>query len=91
MEEVRKAVVREMRRTFGERCLALSGLELIDYNEEKAVGIIRCYHTYLEHVRATLALINNIKGVPVALYTLKVTGTRKKALSIAHSLHLKVR
>lgn len=85
LEEVKRAIIREMKRMFGEKYLALSGIELIEYNEEKGIGIIRCYHRYVEYIRATLALISKIKGDPIAFYTLKVSGTRKKALSIVRS------
>lgn len=85
IDELERAIIQELKRTFGEKYLALSGLELINYNEKRAIGVIRCYHKYLEYIRATLALINNIRGVPVVLYTLKVTGTKKKALRIIHS------
>lgn len=86
--EVEEAIKRELERCFGERCLALSGIELISYDERTGIGVLRCYHAYLEYARAALALVSDIKGTPIALYTLKVTGTKKKAIRIMHSLNL---
>jgi len=86
--EINKAIKRGLKRTFGEKYLALSGVELVEYDEKKNIGVLRCYHNYLELVRASLALVTNIGGSPAALYVLKATGTRKKAIRIISSYPL---
>lgn len=50
-----------------------------NYNEEKQIGIIRCSHLSVEHVRASLAMIQRIGDSRVIMKVLGVSGTIKAA------------
>jgi len=49
------------------------------YNEKNKTGLIRCDHTQVEQVRASLALIQRIGDVRVIINVLGVSGTIKAA------------
>ncbi len=49
------------------------------YTPEKKIGLIRCGHTSVEHVRAALALISRIGDEPVVIEVLGISGTIKAA------------
>lgn len=49
------------------------------YNENTQTGLLRCSHLYVEHLRASLALIQRIGDSRVIIRTLGVSGTIKAA------------
>ncbi len=73
-------------RLFGEVGAASIHINLIDYNNDFQRGIIRCNHRAVVKLRAALAIIDEIGGLPVIVHVIKVTGTLKKAREILNSL-----
>lgn len=51
------------------------------YDEKKQMGLIRCKHTAVEHVRAALALVSRIGDQTVTIKVIGVSGTIKAARS----------
>ncbi|MBI4737995.1 hypothetical protein HY772_00230 [Candidatus Woesearchaeota archaeon] len=49
------------------------------YNHEKQQGIIRINHTYVDKLRASLALVQNINNEKVIIRSRGVSGILKKA------------
>jgi len=49
------------------------------YEEKRQIGMIRCSHKNVEHVRAALALIQRIGDTRVVVKVLGVSGTMKAA------------
>jgi ribonuclease P/MRP protein subunit POP5 len=45
------------------------------YDEKNRMGLIRCGHTAVEHVRAALALVSRIGDVPVTIKVIGISGT----------------
>ncbi len=64
-------------RFFGELGLSEAALKLIEYDESKKVGILRCQRDYLKRVLGFLALVDSLNGVPVRFIALKSSGTLK--------------
>ena len=85
-EDLREALRETMRSLFGERALALSGFELVLYDAAKGLGVVRCHHTHVDAARAALAMTTSVRGLSVALTTLRVTGTLRRAARVVASL-----
>ncbi|MBI5398662.1 hypothetical protein HZB03_04325 [Candidatus Woesearchaeota archaeon] len=49
------------------------------YSQEKQQGIIRVNHTYVDKLRASLALVQNINNEKVIIHSRGVSGILKKA------------
>jgi ribonuclease P/MRP protein subunit POP5 len=62
---------------FGEYGASQANLALIEYDQEKSWGIIRCSHRAVEMVRASIASVTEINEKPVAIHVLRVSGTLK--------------
>jgi len=80
MNAVWKAVVQ----LFGEYGASQANLSLIECNSQKNYAIVRCSHTAVDMVRASVASITEMNGKPAVIHVLGVSGTlralRKKAL-----------
>ncbi len=80
--EASKRGLKEAIKKSVERLYGLNGLwklepTLIEFDEENQIGIVRCNHRWLPWMRAALTAITEIKGTPVALHVLRVSGTLK--------------
>lgn len=62
---------------FGEYGASKVGFSLIDYNQQSGQAIVRCSHKALEMVRASIASITEINEKPMAIHTMRVSGTLK--------------
>ena len=69
----------------GDVGVAACNIWLIDFDEKKGVGILRCSHRKVEEVRAALACIK-IGGRPLCIRVVRTTGTVKAARSIARRI-----
>ena len=49
------------------------------WNEQKQKGIIRCAHTEVERIRASLTLVDKVNDVPVIIKVIGISGTIKSA------------
>jgi len=71
------AVKDSVRRLFGEYGASKTNLKMISYIPEKRQFVIRCSHTMLEKVRASIASIIEINDKPITIYVVGVSGTLK--------------
>jgi RNase P/RNase MRP subunit POP5 len=69
---------------YGEYGASLTGLSLIDYNEEKKTAVIRTALATVNMARTALASITSLAGKEAAVHIVAVSGTIK-------ALHEKVR
>ena len=74
---VADAVWNAVLQLFGEYGASQANLALIDYDQEKSWGIIRCSHRAVEMVRASIASVTEINEKTVAIHVLGVSGTLK--------------
>ena len=77
------AVWKAVLQLFGEYGASQIGLSLIECNSQRNYAIVRCSHTTVEMVRASIASITEINEKTAAVHVLGVSGTlraiRKKA------------
>jgi RNase P/RNase MRP subunit POP5 len=62
---------------YGSKGLSLIDPNLIEYNEASKNGIVRCTHDTERFLRASLAMIVNVSGIPAAVRIQRVSGTIK--------------
>ena len=83
--DVMDAVWNAVLRLFGEYGASQTNLSLMEYNPQRNFAVVRCSHTALERVRASIASITEIGGKPVVIRVMGVSGTlralRKKVLT----------
>jgi len=81
MNTVWKAVLK----LFGEYGASKTDLSLMEADLQRNYAIVRCSHTSLERVRASIASITEINGNPAVVNVIGVSGTlkslRKKAIT----------
>ena len=63
-----------------ERLYGLNGLwklepTLIEFDEHRRIGILRCNHRWLPWMRAALTAITEVEGKSIALHVIRVSGT----------------
>ncbi|UCH57870.1 MAG: hypothetical protein JSV18_02915 [Candidatus Bathyarchaeota archaeon] len=75
--EVFEALVEGVRDIFGLSGLSRVDPHLIDFDEAKQEGVLRCNRTRIREMRASLTLISKIGGSPATVYVTKVSGTIK--------------
>ncbi|HID15428.1 MAG TPA: hypothetical protein EYP16_01305 [Candidatus Atribacteria bacterium] len=73
-------------RLFGEVGSSSIFINLIEYNENLQRGIIKCNHKSVLKLRAALASISELEGMPILIHIVKITGTIRKAREILNSL-----
>ena len=71
------AVWAAVTKLYGEVGASLTGLALIDLNEERKVAVLRVSLSALNILRASLATITSIGGKEAAVHVLGVSGTLK--------------
>jgi ribonuclease P/MRP protein subunit POP5 len=77
--EVWEAIKATAERFAGLLGLALSGLALVDYDEERSRGIVRVRREYKGLALTVLSLTRRISGVRVLIVPLATTGSIKRA------------
>jgi ribonuclease P/MRP protein subunit POP5 len=75
--ELLDAVWGAVTRLFGEYGASLTGLALIDYDEERKTAVLRTSLETLRAVRASLATITSVAGSETVVHVLAVSGTIK--------------
>lgn len=73
--EVEEAIMRGILTLYGMKGLSQANPQLIEYDAEEKRGILRCSHTQLRQVRASLAYITSLEGLPVSINVRRVSGT----------------
>ena len=78
-----KAVKDEIRTSMasliGEIGMAKANIKFIDDKAKGNKGMIMLNHDFLDHLRASLALITNVRGIPAILRSVGVSGMINKA------------
>jgi len=84
-KDVMDAVWNAVLKLFGEYGASQANLRLMEADPQRNFAVIRCSHTALEMVRASIASITEINGKPTVIHVIEVSGTlralRKKALT----------
>ena len=82
---VMDAVWNAVLKLFGEYGASQANLRLMEYDQQRNFAVVRCFHTALERVRASIASITEIGGKPAVIHVMGVSGTlralRKKVLT----------
>jgi len=78
-DEMIKAIQRSCLNFLGEVGTSKTGLWLMDWDTKRKKGILKVSHKSVDEVRASLALIKDIKKKPCIFHILGVSGTVKKA------------
>lgn len=73
--QIHELIRRSILELFGAYGLSKIEPKIMDYNEGRLTGIIRCNHLYLPMLRASLASITAMGEEPIAFFILKVSGT----------------
>ena len=71
------AVWSAVTKLYGEYGASLTGLALIDYNEEKKTAVIRTALATVNMARTALASITSVAGKETAVHVVVVSGTIK--------------
>ena len=83
--DVMDAVWKAVFELFGEYGASRTNVSLMEYDPQRNHAVVRCSHTALERVRASIASITEIDGKPAVIRVIGVSGTlralRKKALT----------
>ena len=83
--DVIDAVWKAVFELFGEYGASRTNVSLMEYDPQRNYAVVRCSHTALERVRASIASITDINGKPAVIRVIGVSGTlralRKKALT----------
>jgi len=83
--DVVDAVWSAVLKLFGEYGASQANLSLMDADLQRNYVVVRCFHTALERVRASIASITEINGKPAVIHVTGVSGTlrtlHKKALT----------
>ena len=86
---VKKAIFESFQILFGITGLSKANLIFIHYDEENGRGILRCNHTNLDNVRASLAFVQTAGGEKISLNVLTVSGTIKTLKEAASKINVK--
>jgi len=75
--DIARAIWHSILNLLGELGTAQAEVWLVKnvYDEKSKMGLIRCGHTSVEHVRAALALVNRIGDAPVTIKVVGISGT----------------
>jgi len=76
-KDLSDAIWTSLLRLFGEYGASKAELSLIDYNPETRRAILRCSHSALEMVKASIVAVTEVGNEKAALHILLVSGTLK--------------
>ncbi len=75
--DVMDAIWNALLKLFGEYGASQANIKLIEYDQQRNYAVVRCPHTALERVRASIASVTLINGEPVGFHVMGVSGTLK--------------
>ncbi|MFH0860253.1 MAG: Rpp14/Pop5 family protein [Candidatus Altiarchaeota archaeon] len=78
-KDVLHALLNATQRLLGEVQAATTSLWLIEWDENKNIGILKTNHKTVDPVRASIVTITEINKTPVLPHIIGVSGTIKKA------------
>lgn len=73
--DVMDAVWNVVLNLFGEYGASQANLSLMKYDSQRNFAVVRCSHTALERVRASIASITEIDGKPAVVHVIGISGT----------------
>ena len=76
-KDIREAIQRSVLELFGIYGLSTIEPKVVEYDEERCRGIVRCNHLQVPQLRASLASITALDDRPVSFLVVKVSGTLK--------------
>ena len=76
-QEVSDALFQAVRELFGEYGVSSVRPRLIEYDEEKRAGIVRCDRSSTREMRAALTLVTEISNSDAAVRVMAASGTIK--------------
>jgi len=76
---VKDEIKTSMASLIGDLGMAGASIKFIDEKETENRGMIMLNHDFLDHARASLALVKSVNGIPVILRSLGVSGMINKA------------
>lgn len=76
---VKTEIKDSLKNLIGDLGMAKADIRFIKEKNNK--GVIMINHTFLDHLRAGLALVEKVKEVPVIICSIAASGTVKKAQS----------
>lgn len=74
-EELQRQVWWEAQNLYGDLVSSEAELQLVEF--EGSVGVLRVAHDKVGEARAALACVHDVKGVPVGVHVVGVSGTLK--------------
>ena len=75
VKEVADAIQRSVLALYGVQGLSTIEPNLIDFDEDSQSGVLRCNHSNIREIRASLAFITNIGESATAIHIDKISGT----------------
>lgn len=78
-EAFRDGLWQQLQQLYGELGVSRIGFWIVIYDSHSGASVIRCQHDQVRALRAALAAITAIRGVPVLLYVVGLSGTINKA------------
>jgi ribonuclease P/MRP protein subunit POP5 len=75
VKEVTDAIQRSVLAFYGVQGLSTIEPNLIDFDEDSQSGILRCTHSHLREMRASLAFVTTMGESAAAMHVDKVSGT----------------
>jgi len=82
-DSIVNAVKSSYRELFGLFGLAVSGFKVMKVYRDEGVAIIRCFLKYLPNLLLATASVTKLNGEDVAIRTLIISGTMRKAKEVA--------
>jgi len=76
---VKDEITSSLASLIGEFGMAKAGIKFIDEKAKENRGMIMLNHDFLDHLRAALALVRSIKGIPAIVRSIGVSGMINKA------------
>lgn len=86
LEDVVNAMKKYLRAFLGIQGLSDVFFKLIMYDDNNKLGIIKCPHFSVMRIRAALALMRSINGMPSSMHIVRSTGTLKKAKALVNEI-----
>ncbi|MEM4576757.1 MAG: Rpp14/Pop5 family protein [Candidatus Nezhaarchaeales archaeon] len=83
-EDLSDILRKHFRSFLGIYGLSKHPFKIVAYNELSKIGILKCPHNSLTMIRAAIALLSSTRDGPLAAHVVRVSGTLKKARSIAN-------
>ncbi len=87
-EAFRDGLWQQLQQLYGELGVSRIGFWVVIYDADSRASVIRCQHDQVRPLRAALATVTGIRGVPLLLHVAGLSGTIKKAKQLIPGLEL---